>query len=115
MASIEKEVLDIFIECFTSKAWDPLCCSKDDIRERFREWESSSSRHIDHASFNVLYRRAACEALTLGWKATRKAEKAREHPESPPNHGDEDDESLEGLLLLSRVAACLCLCFITVY
>jgi hypothetical protein len=66
------KMLEHFRERFESKAWDSRDCSKSSIERCFREFDSSVT---DFATFNTLYRRAACEDITFNWESTRLEEK----------------------------------------
>lgn len=54
--------------------WDPLQCNLPLIKQRFLEGRYLS-RDISLATFDTLYRRAACETITERWKETRAAER----------------------------------------
>ena len=66
-------------ERFETRNWDPAECSAAVIRVIYDDESRSTSRlqrsGIAFAQFNVLYRRAACECVTLNWKRNRKGEK----------------------------------------
>ena len=61
---------------FKAMRWDPLCCDFGSIKMRFEENKAALRRKgINFATFDTMYRRAACENITECWLTTRKIER----------------------------------------
>ena len=65
------------VEKFQCGQWDAECCTKAQIQTCFNH---SGGLGVDFEVFATLYRRAACEKITLSWKETRLQEKAGKAP-----------------------------------